>query len=270
MKNNISDMHTFVICAYKNSPFLESCIRSIIQQEYQSSVILSTSTPNEQIAGLAEKYHIRLAVSDGQTSLANDWNSAIECAETRLVTLAHQDDLYEPGYSKKVIEAYEKSRSPIIIFTDYHELRNGKRVRSNRLLRIKRLMLLPLRIPCFRTCRFIRRRILSLGSAICCPAVTFVKDVIQEPLFEDNMKSNIDWQAWEKLSNRKGSFVYVAEPLMLHRIHEGSTTSELLEQKARRQEDIFMFRKFWPLPVARMIEKIYQKAEQSNSLKENK
>ncbi len=49
----------------------------------------------------------------------------------------------------------------------------------------------------------VRRRILSLGSAICCPAVTLNKKMIEEPLFENNMKSNIDWQAWEKLSRKE-------------------------------------------------------------------
>lgn len=267
MGNSIVDNHTFVICAYKESPYLESCIRSIIGQECKSNVVLSTSTPNEYIRNIAIKYNIPLMISEGSTSLANDWNFAIKSAKTELVTLAHQDDIYAPDYSKKIIEAYKNEKSPIILFTDYGELRNRQIVKSNRLLKIKRLMLFPLRLPLLRNSRFVRRRILSLGSAICCPAVTFVKSRIQDPLFQDNMKSNIDWQAWELLSKNKGGFIYIPQILMLHRIHRESTTSELLEQKARKQEDIFMFKKFWPLPIAKTIERIYQKAEKSNSLK---
>lgn len=266
MKNNIKDVHTFVICAYKKSLYLESCIKSLLQQEYRSKILLATSTPNEYISALAQKYNISLLVSEAPTSLADDWNFAIKCAKTELVTLAHQDDLYDPKYSKKIVEAYKKSKAPIILFTDYSELRNGKRIKSNLLLKIKRLMLAPLRFSFFRNSRFVRRRILSFGSAICCPAVTFVKGKTKEPLFENNMKSNIDWQAWELLSKDKGEFVYIPEILMYHRIHKESTTSEVLLEKARKQEDIFMFRKFWPLPIAKMIEKLYQKAERFNSV----
>lgn len=75
---------------------------------------------------------------------------------------------------------------------------------KNKLLVIKRILLFALRCPKMWNSIFVRRRILSLGSAICCPAVTLNKEMIEEPLFEDNMKSNIDWQAWEKLSRKRG------------------------------------------------------------------
>lgn len=266
MNKNITSIHTFVICAYKESIYLEKCVQSVLKQEYHSNILISTSTPNEYIRALAKKYDIELVVSNSPTSLANDWNFALSCAETELITLAHQDDWYEPCYSKMIVEAYKNSKFPIILFSNYCELRNGKRIISNRLLRIKRMMLAPLKLSFLWGNIFVRRRILSLGSPICCPAVTFVKSRLEEPLFQNNMKSNIDWQAWERLSKLRGQFVYLAEPLMLHRIHNESTTSAILGNNARREEDIYMFRKFWPAIVARMIEKIYQTAEKSNSL----
>lgn len=264
MNKDISHLHTFVVCAYKESSYLENCIRSVLRQTCKSTVILSTGTPNEHISRLAEKYRLPLFVSDQPSSIANDWNFALSCARTELVTLAHQDDFYEKDYSAKVLAAYHKAKEPIVIFSDYSELRGKKRVRNNRLLKVKRMMLLPLRLPLFWQSRFVRRRILSLGNAICCPAVTYVKEHIAEPLFIDNMKSNIDWQAWEQLSRQKGSFVYVPESLMLHRIHEESTTSSLIENQARKEEDMLVFRKFWPEPMVKLIEWFYQKSEKSN------
>jgi len=53
---------------------------------------------------------------------------------------------------------------------------------------------------------------------------------------------------------------------MEHRIHQESTTSELIEENGRRAEDLYMFRKFWPGWVAKMIEKVYQKSEESNEV----
>ncbi len=83
---------------------------------------------------------------------------------------------------------------------------------------------------------------LSIGSAICCPAVTLVKEKYWTvfPL-KNNMKSNIDWQAWEEISRRKGEFAYTARAGMEHRIHQESTTSELIEENGRRAEDLYMF-----------------------------
>ena len=57
-------VHTFVICAYKESPFLEECIISLKRQTVPSAIIMITSTPNEYITKLAEKYQIDLFVND--------------------------------------------------------------------------------------------------------------------------------------------------------------------------------------------------------------
>ena len=45
-----------------------------------------------------------------------------------------------------------------------------------------------------------------------------------------------------------------------------STTSELIEENGRRAEDLYMFRKFWPGWIAKMIERVYQKSEESNEV----
>ena len=63
-----------------------------------------------------------------------------------------------------------------------------------------------------------------------------------------------------------GSFVYVPKRLMLHRIHEDSTTHKMFEENKRTVEDLEMFRKFWPAPIARFINKFYTKSEDSNNL----
>lgn len=267
MRNKNIPTHTFVVCAYKESPYLESCIQSLLNQQVKSNIVISTGTPNAYISKIAEKYQLPLWVNEKKSSIANDWNYAINCVGTELVTLAHQDDIYEKNYLKCILQGYKRAKNPIILFTDYGELRNGKRVINNKLLTIKRILLFGLRCPKMWNSIFVRRRILSLGSAICCPAVTLNKEMIEEPLFEDNMKSNIDWQAWEKLSKEKGAFVYIPEKAMFHRIHEDSTTSKILEDCERKSEDLIMFRKFWPEVIAKKIERIYQKSEKSNEVK---
>ena len=258
--------HTFAVCAYGESPYLEECVCSLLDQNVKSRILIATSTPNARIIGTAEKYGLTLHINNGEKGLAGDWNFAYRSAETPLVTLAHQDDRYCENYTEDVLSALNRCRHPLIAFTDYNELRRGRIISSNRLLKIKRLMLFPLRFHLFQKSRFVRRRILSMGNAIGCPSVTFVKKNLPGFAFRNNMKSNIDWQAWEEISRRKGGFVYVSRPAMEHRIHEDSTTSGLLASKKRREEDLQVLQKFWPAWAAGLIEHFYQKSEKSNQL----
>lgn len=265
-KPYLKSSHTFAICAYGESPYLEKCISSLLKQTQKSKILIATSTPNNYITSIAEKYNIPIYINTGEKGLAGDWNFAYKCAETPLVTLAHQDDIYYQNYGEDVRAALNTCRHPLIAFTDYHELRDGITVTKNRLLGVKRLMLTPMKIHGFWKSSFVRRRILSFGSAICCPSVTLVKENLGDFSFKNNMKSNIDWQAWEEISRRKGEFAYVSHPCMAHRIHQESTTSSLLEINGRREEDLYMYRKFWPEWMAKVIEHFYQSSEKSNDL----
>lgn len=257
--------HTFVVCAYQESPYLEACIRSTMGQTVRSKVMIVTSTPSRYIQKIADRYHISVVVNNRKHGLAEDWNFAIETADTPLVTVAHQDDIYGRHYVEAILRTATMCSYPLILFTDYYELREGKVVRKNRLLKVKRFMLSPLRLRLLWKSIWIRRRILSMGSAICCPSVTIVKNHLRLPIFENNMKSNIDWQAWEVISREKGEFAYISRPLILHRIHGESTTSQLLKKDQRKAEDLYMYRKFWPEWMARLIEYFYQYAERSNN-----
>lgn len=258
--------HSYAICAYKESPFLEACIQSLLAQTIPSQLLLVTSTPNDHIQSLAQRYQIPLHINTGEAGITQDWNFAYQCAQTDLVTLAHQDDIYSPIYTQEIMKLYEKARHPLILFTDYGELRNDEKVEYNSLLRVKRLMLAPLRIRAFHPSVFVRRRILSLGCPICCPAVTFVKPNLPSPVFRAGFRSDEDWEAWEMLSRRRGSFCYSKAIGMYHRIHEGSETSAIIQDNGRSAEDYQMFRKFWPSPIAAFLTKLYARSQNSNQL----
>ena len=126
------------------------------------------------------------------------------------------------------------------------------------------LLLFPLKF--FKKSIFVRRRSLSLGCCICCPAVSFNKDKVKTPLFQnDEFRSDVDWQAWEILSKQKGKFLYISEALMFHRVHDDSETSKVIADNKRTTEDLVMFKKFWPNSIAKFICKIYSNSEKSNS-----
>lgn len=256
--------HEFVICAYKESRYLEACVESLEQQTYPSGIVIATSTPNTYINEIAVRHGLEVVVNDGtQRGIGYDFDFALQTGTARYVTIAHQDDTYEPDYAAEVMAAMEHSPDSIIAFTDYHEEHDSGIVRSNRNLKIKRMMLFPLRFSFFQRSRFMRRRILSLGNPICCPAVTFDKERVTLPLFANDFKSNIDWFAWEKLSRQRGGFLYVNRDLMMHRVHEEATTTELIRENQRSKEDYAMYRRFWPDWICRRLVKIYARSEEN-------
>lgn len=229
-------------------------------------IAVATSTPNEHIRSIADRFGLPVYVNEGESGIAGDWTYALSVADTPLVTIIHQDDLYLEDYASSVIEAASKAKDPIIIFTDYAEKRGDADVKTNKLLKIKRFLLWPLKIKGFHGSRWVRRRVLSMGSPICCPSVTYVKARLPEKLFDSSYKVSLDWNAWEILSRQKGSFVYIPKIRMLHRIHENSETTHQIENSGRTTEDLRMFRKFWPGFIAGIIEHFYRSSETSNKM----
>jgi len=84
------------------------------------------------------------------------------------------------------------------------------------------------------------------------------------PVFSSGLKSNLDWQAWERISREKGAFLYSDKQLLRHRVHEDSETTLLINNDIRGAEDLFMFEQFWPRPIARLLNSRYSKSLESN------
>jgi len=259
-------IHTFVVLAYKESNYLEQCIKSVLNQSYNSKVIIATTTDNKFIRNIAKKYKLEVTVGK-HTNIGGDFDFAINSGKTKLVTIAHQDDIYDYDYAKTVVNEYQNHKDSTIIFTDYYEIREDKKVSTNLNLKIKRILLIPLRLKYLSKFKFIKRLILRFGNSICCPAVTFVKNNCPKEIFTCDYKCNVDWFAWEKLSKLKGKFIYNKLKLMGHRISIESTTTDIINNGVRTKEDFDMYCKFWPNWFAKLINSLYKNSEKSNTIK---
>lgn len=258
-------LHTFVVCAYKEEPFLEECVKSLTKQTLKSDIIISTSTPNDFIKNIAKKYNAKLAINTKTKGHINDFYFAYDQAKTKYVTLCHQDDVYYENYALQVVKKMEKAKKPIIAFTNYYELRDGHTKKFNLLLMVKRIMNFPfLFLGKFKK---IRLFILSLGNTICCPSVTYNKELVSYPIKRSDLKSNIDWDTYLDFATFKGEFVYLTKPLMAHRIHNDSLTTRVLNNNVMNEENYMIFRRFWPEKIAKVLTKIYDTSEKNNNFK---
>lgn len=252
--------HTFAVCAYKDSPYLESCIKSLKRQSVPSEIILCTSTPSCYIQALAEVYDLPLYVRDGASDIRDDWNFAYEKASGRLVTIAHQDDRYHKDYTKTLQECWERYPDTTVFMTDCAVVKNGEVQKPGLVPFVKHLLRLPLRLRRYADRTRVKRAALIFGNPVICPSCTYDKEQIGMPLFDSPYKFALDWDTLWNLAARPGRFVCVEKPLLFYRIHEDATTKACIESDERARDEAAMYAKIWPRPAARILLFFYKQA----------
>ncbi|MCR1928782.1 glycosyltransferase [Enterococcus gallinarum] len=259
--------HTFIICAYKESPFLEKCIQSCINQisvkKQVSQIGLYTSTPNEYIINLAEKYSIPLYTKEGG-SIGRDWNNALSFVQTKYATIVHQDDIYLKNYGEEILKTFELNKTATIVFTDYEEIDGDGKVRKRSVnLKIKTF---GLKMMDLIQIKWYQRRIYAFGNFICCPAVSYNLDLLKTFKFNENMRMAVDWDAWERIMKFEGKICFIPLKEMQHRIHAGSETTATTVDKTRELEEFEMYQRYWGKGIANILMKFYVHNQKSNQL----
>lgn len=252
--------HTFAICAYKDSPYLEACIKSLKRQTVRSEIILCTSTPSPYIDEIAGRYGLTVYVREGDSDIQEDWNFACHMAKTRLVTIAHQDDCYHKDYAKWVQEIWETYPDTTVFTTDCAVVKNGRIQRPGMVQFVKHLLRLPLRLHGLCHLPQVKKAALMFGNPIICPSCTYDKEALGEPLFDSEFKFALDWDTMWKLAKRPGRLICVERPLIYYRIHEGATTKACIENHRRGEDEAAMYGKIWPKPVVKVLMHFYRKA----------
>lgn len=256
--------HSFAILAYKESPYLKKCIESLLNQTVKSEIFISTSTPSVFLENIAKEFSLPLIENKNQGGIASDWNFALQRSNTKYVTLAHQDDLYFSYYTELSVSAACKSKNNLITFSNYCELsKNRLRTFTVNLL-IKKILLFPFWFSSNVKKHTWKKMILMFGSPINCPGVMYHKKNLGNFAFDSSFSINLDWEAWIRLAQREGRFVYVNKRLMAHRIYEGSETTWGIKENKRKREDTILFHRLWPATIAEILWKIYSLSYRSN------
>ncbi len=252
--------HMFAISAYKDSPYLESCIRSLLRQTVRSDIIICTSTPNARISRLAEKYEIPLYVREGESAIGADWNFAYRTADARFVTIAHQDDIYHRDYTKYLLKAAERWPDMSLFCTDCVLIRDGRTVRAGASGLIKKILRLPLRIRPLADRTLIKKAALCLGNPVICPSCAYNKEMLGDELFLSSAGFVLDWDNLWKMASGTGRFICEEKSLLAYRMHEDSETERQIRSNGRFAEEEAMFGKIWPKPAAAFLMIFYRMA----------
>lgn len=253
---------TVVICAYKECPYLENSIKAIVSQTVIPNILISTSTPNEYIQGLANQYGIEVRINKDGGQI-KDYNFAMRQCNTPLGMLAHQDDLLDNRYIERCLEELNKAEKPILVCTNYLEMHNDVvDAKPSAMIRIKRILVWPIRINWLRKTVLGKRLCMIIGNPITHPSVMCVMKSMPKVCFREKYKAAMDWDLWERLSRRKGEFVYINDILLYHRMNSDNQTAKLIKTTSSRYDDEYeIFCRFWPKAIAGLLMKAYGKAE---------
>jgi glycosyltransferase involved in cell wall biosynthesis len=258
--------HSFVIPAYDPAPHLAALIASLkAQTGLRSEILLSSSTPSTELTAISKRFGLPLHINPQRIDIAADWNFALAIAKTQFVTLAHQDDIFEPGYMVQLGSALQRHPAAFLAFCDYSEHTALGARPTNINLKIKRA----LRRRAFGAHECItesrdKMRLLSLGNPICCPSVMFNRRSVDDFRFPGGFKTNLDWMAWLELARRPGGFVYVRDCLVSKGVHADSETTATIANRAREREDRAIFDTLWPRPIAAVLATLYKFGYRAN------
>jgi hypothetical protein len=258
--------HTFAIPVYRAAPNLAALVESLRGQVGdRSEILLASSTPSAELGAFAKHHALPLHINPQHFDIAGDWNFALAVAQTKWVTLAHQDDLFGPSYVGRLCSALRRHPGALMAFCDYSEHTPLGTRPININLRIKRL----LRERAFGAREFItdprdKVRLLSLGNPVCCPSVMFDRSALADFSFPAGFQTNLDWMAWLELARRPGGFVYVREHLVSKGVHADSETTAAIANRAREREDRALFDTLWPRPLAAVLATLYRLGYRAN------
>ena len=275
-KFKIRPRHSFAVCAYGESPYLEACLKSLKAQTVPSEILICTSTPNRYVEQLAAKYGIPLKVRDvqregGARGIGADWNYAFRSAGGEYITLAHQDDMYEKHYTETVLREAERWPDMDLFTCSAVTVKNGRPERVPGAPEIvKTLLRLPLRFRNLAHLTWVKRLVLRFGNPVICPSVSYRKRTVETMMrnaapdgpgpFSETRKFILDWEFLFDLAAEGGRWICDETPRMFYRVHSGAATAECIKDHARESEEQEMFRKLWPRKAADLILKYYRRS----------
>lgn len=250
--------HIFVVPAFGDSPFLAECLASLRAQWLPSPILITTSTPSDYITSVAREADVDVLVNPDRKGIAADWNFALAAAGRRYATLAHQDDVYAPDFLAQTLTAFDLDRDGVLCFTGYQEIDDLGDPRASKKGRGKHLIEL-VTLGRARTVRGLQLRVfLSFGNPLPCSSVTFDTRKLRGFRFSADYAGRLDWDAWWRLMEDGATFVRAPDRLVGQRRSALTTAARHERNRARDAEDLIMFRRAWPSPLAEAVAALYR------------
>lgn len=262
-------IHTFAVCAYKDSPYLEECLRSVTSQTVKSEVICCTSTPSSYIRELTARYQVPLYVRDGASNIREDWMFAYGKAQGRFCHDRPSGRPIPQRLCRKAFKAWKKYPDLLLFASDYLTIRMTEKEGEmkaipepfNMVWLVKKILRLPQRFHFLADRTWIKPEqclVWQFASAVR-PART-IKNRLGTICSHSEYDFALDWDNLYELAGKKGRFICSEKPLIAYRVHAAATTKACIEDNRRPADEMAMFRKMWPDWMVKILMHFYRKA----------
>lgn len=230
-------MPTVSICipAYKQTQYLEKCLRSVLAQDFKDyELIITDDTPDDSVHEairsilVGTPYHYEKNTPSLGTP--ENWNAAVRKAGGKYIKILHHDDFFtEPGSLGLMVEAIEKSQAAFLFCqTDVWHVTSGMH-RINRISR-KQLSLLKHK-PEF----------LFFNNKIGAPSATLYRNHLYEYNKAYKWLVDIDFYLRFLLNSHKVAYLDQALICTMHNT-EGQVTGQVADDKnIQIREHVMLF-----------------------------
>ena len=179
---------------------------------------------------------------------------------SELITIAHQDDIYDRNYTKEILNKYKKNKDATIIFTDNYEINNDRKVVKSKKLFREKYYLYPLKHKFFQDKKYFKLRSVKKEKFICTSSITFIKKNNKEKIFPENLLYDNDWQGLIDLAKEKTKFVFLNKKLVGYRVSNKKICQKKIEEDKEILSSLYS-KWYYEKVIMKKDKKIVQKEE---------
>lgn len=125
-----------IIPVYNAELYLDECIQSVLKSTYQNfEIILVDDKSTDKSSDIIKKYmaedtRIKYIYNSVNQGAGESRNLGIKASSAELIAFLDNDDLYMPDFLEKMVQAYIKNNSDVVI-SYYYDLYKDKKVENH-------------------------------------------------------------------------------------------------------------------------------------------
>ena len=227
---------TVAVPVFNGGLFLGQTLESLLRQQYEDFeiVVIDDGSTDDSVA-IAESAGVRVERNEVRRGLAGNWNAAFAVAQTPFLLIAHQDDVYLPGFlaaTSALLRRYPHAfiahtRSMTIDASGFPIQTPASRYKDR---------FWPRDEP-YERGQQIELEMLQRGNYIVCPAVLYRMEAVERiGAFDERYRFVPDWDYWTR--GLIGGFTVAGtHERLLQRREHGANATRAEEASLRRYEE---------------------------------